>query len=333
MASDDKMAHQAAILLMSMGKEGASEVLKMLTPKQVEKVIAAMQALEDVSEKDMVETLNNFLTESNDKTGMALNAKTYIKDALVDAVGERKASSLLDKSRLEEKAEVLDSLNWQPAQVIADLLQHEHPQVITIIFTYLDEEKAANVLEFLPRGLTSEVVKRLSHIGPISPIALDELEKMLESVMLNSVNFRELPLGGVDTAAKIINHLNSDLENEVMSHINEFDQQLSEKIRDRMFPFDKLTAIDDRSLQTLLREISSDVLAVALKGVDEKGREVFLRNMSGRAADMLRDDLEAMGPVQLSKVEAAQKEIVNIAQKLGKEGTIMLNSDSGDMVM
>ncbi len=329
----DNKLQDAAILLMSMGKQAAAEVLKMLKPKQVEKLVEEIRALESVSEKEMVKTLNTFLQKSSGETGLIMNSDDFIRDALIDAVGTEKAGSILDKSTVDDKGKILQSLNWQPAKIIADIIQHEHKQVITIIFTYLDNEKAAQVLSLLPKEHCSDIVKRLSHVGPISPVALEELAAMLDEQIIDGGYFKELPLGGIDAAANIVNFLDSELENEIIDNITKFDQALSEKIKERMFPFERLADIDDRSLQMLLRDVSNDILVIALKGTDESVRSVFLKNMSGRAAAMLKDDLEAMGPISLSKVEAAQKEIVTTAQRLSKEGKVILDTNSGDMVM
>lgn len=323
---------QAAILLLGMGEEYAAEVLKHLSHKQVETIVEVMNRLGDVSEQQVLTTLNNFLTKSATSTGLAINSQDFISKTLVSAIGKERAGPILERSMGENKVKGVDVLNWQQPRVIAEILQDEHPQVIAVVFTYLESEKAANALALLPKNLHVDVVKRLSNIGPISPTALDDLALVIEQQLSETPGFKELQTSGIDTAAQIVNFLDSDLENELMNGMSTVDQQLSQKLQDRMFPFEKLASVDNRSLQTLLRNIANDKLVLALKGSEQELKDAFLRNMSERAADMIKDDLESLGPVQLSKIEAAQKEIVSTAQRLAKEGQMIL-VNSGDVVM
>lgn len=324
---------QAAILLLGMGEENAAEVLKHLDHKQVAKIVEYMNQLGDVSEKNVISALNNFLTQSTQKTGLALKTKDYIRKTLMNAVGAEKTNSLMGgKSLIENKPQGLELLNWQPDIMVSNIVRNEHPQVIAIIFTYLDSEKAARVLSRLPKEIHVDIVKRLTKIGLISPFALDDLSHVVERLLQEDSNFREIPLGGIDTAANIVNFLDSDVENELIAGMASVDEALSAKIQERMFPFEKLATIDGRSMQTLLRNVANDILVVALKGADEELRETFYKNMSERAAQMIKDDLEVQGPISLSKVEAAQKEIVATAQKLAKEGQMVLQADD-DVVL
>lgn len=319
---------QAAILLLSMGEESAAEILKYMDQKQVAKIVEAMNSLASVTESNAVAALNNFLISSTDQTGLASHSKEFIRSSLTSAVGPGQAVNVLS-STLGEPSDGLTLLAWQSVRLIADTLKSEHPQVITIIFTYLDDEKAAKVLSILPKEMRSEIVKRLSEVGPISPIAIEDLASVMKSELSPDTNFKELPIGGIDSAASIVNYLSSDLENEIIESISNDNEELSIKIQERMFPFERLKELDDRSLQTLLRSISSDILVIALKGTDDALKERFYKNMSGRAAQILQDELDTLGPVQLSKVESAQKEIIAATQRMAKEGQIILSKGEG----
>lgn len=333
MTTEQESLKQAAILLLNMGEEQAAKVLKHLDPKQVEKLISYMNKLDKVKEHDVVHALNHFFIESTKESGLSLSSADYIRTSLTHAVGTENATSILDNAALNESSKGFKTLKWQTSLTIAELLQDEHPQVIAIAMTYLDSEKAAATIKLLPKHVRVSVLKKISHIGPISPIALEELSKVLEEQLSQTEYFRTLKIGGIDTTANIVNMLDSELENEVLNSISESDENLATQIQDRMFPFEKLAELDGKSLQTLLREISNEELAIALKGADPELQNAFLKNISARAAEMLKDDLEVMGPVQLTKIIDTQKKIVNAARKLSEEGKIMLGGkSSGDMV-
>ena len=324
---------RAAILLFGMGEQQAADILKHMSQKQVEKIIASMNKLGDVTEIDVLESLNNFFEESHNQSGVGVSSQKYIRNTLVTAIGQDKATSLIDKTSLGDKAKGLEVLSWQLPQVIVDIVEDEHPQVLAIILNYLDSEKAAKILQVLPKEKSIDILKRMTHIGPISPVALEDLAGVIEQSLTQIDNFKELPLGGVSVTANIVNYLDSEMEHEVLNSISEGDEELANKIQEQMFPFEKLASLDDRGLQTLLREISNDDLVVALKGVDQVLQELFFKNMSERAGEMLKDDLEVQGPIQLSKVQDAQKKIVATAQRMAKEGQIVIGVGGDDMVM
>jgi flagellar motor switch protein FliG len=298
---------RAAILLLGMGEEAAAEILKHLSQKQVEKLINVMNELGSISDSDLIRTLNAFYKDQG-SAGLSLSTKDYIRNTLMSAVGTKKAESLIENAKLGESARGLEILCWQPARVIVELIEDEHPQVIALVLTYLDSEKAAEALKLLPDDLRPDILKRITSIGPISPIALEDLSEVIEEQVTHCKSFKTLPIGGVDATANIVNFLDSEMEHDLMNNINEEDEELANEIQDRMFPFEKLAEIDTRSLQTLLRDVSNDDLVLALKGIDPSVQDVFFKNMSERAAMMIRDDLKVMGPVQLTKVVNAQRE-------------------------
>lgn len=331
--SESESLKQAAILLLNMGEEQAAKVLKHLDPKQVETLISYMNKLGTVRDNDVVFALNHFFDESENEAGPGLNSANYIRTTLTNAVGLENAVSVLDKAALTEEPHGFDTLRWQTPMVITELLQDEHPQVIAIALTYLDSEKAAETIKLLPKEVRISVLKRITQIGPISPMALQDLAQVLDENLTQSEHFRLLQIGGIDTTANIVNLLDSELENEVINSISESDESLATKIQDRMFPFEKLATLDLKSLQTLLREISNEDLGLALKGTDPEIQGVFFKNISARAAEMLKDDMDAMGAVQLTKVIDAQKKIIVTAKRLSDEGKIMMgNKGAGDMV-
>ena len=321
---------QAAILLFGMGESQASEILKHLSQKQVEKLISSMNKLGDIDEVQVIKALNKFFSETNSHTGMAVGSDKYIRNTLISAIGNEKATSLIDKAALGEKYRGLEMIDWQDPRVIAEILQHEHPQVIAVTLTHVDGEKSAKVIGDYSKEKRIDILQRITQIGPISPMALQELSKVIEQHLAASPNFKTLPTAGIDATADIVNYLDNDLEKEILEGISSSDEELATKIQERMFPFEKLVDLDDRSLQTMLRDLENDDLILALKGSDEDLRVRFFKNMSERAALMLKDDLEAKGPVQLSEVLSAQKRIVTQAQKLAKDGKIVIPSKGQD---
>ncbi len=324
---------QAAIILLGMGEQYAAEILKRMDQKQVEKLIACMNKLGDITETEVIKALNGFFQETGSNTGMGVSSGNYMRNALIGALGVEKANSLIDRAELSETAYGLEMLNWQRPQIVANILQDEHPQICAVSLTYLSSEKAAAVLATLESGKRIDVLKRMTNIGPISPAAIEDLSGMFEHELTQKDNFKEIPMGGIDAAADILNFIDTEVEQEVLSKLAEQDQELATQIQDRMFPFEKLITLDDRSLQTLLRDISNEDLTLALKGVDPEIQNKFFKSMSERAADMLKDDLEAQGPVQLCKVQEAQKKVSASSQQMAKDGKIVLSAKGNDDVV
>lgn len=321
---------KAAILLLAMGKETAAEVLRHMTPKEVRKVSQAMIELKLVSRGEVQEVMSEFMDTVEQYTGLGANTDEYIRAMLVGGLGEEKANNILDRIPLGETVRGLETLRWMDPRAICELIRHEHPQIIAIVLSCLDEEQAAEVLQLLPENTRSEIVLRLATLDGVQPAAIRELNDIIERRFIAQNNVRQSNIGGVKAAASILNCLDITTESQILEAIREKDEQLGRNIEDLMFVFGNLIDMDDRSLQTLLREVSMDTLVLALKSVDEDLREKFYSNMSRRASEMLREDIEARGPVRLSEVEAAQKEILSIARRMADAGDLVLQGKGVD---
>jgi flagellar motor switch protein FliG len=253
-----------------------------------------------------------------------MDSQSYIRNVLVRALGEEKASGLVDRILLGGSAQGLEMLKWMEPRAVADMLRDEHPQIVAIVLAYLDEEQSGVILSLLPEPLRVEVLMRVATLDSVQPAALQELNEILEVQMSSSGKGQSANVGGVKTAATILNYMDGGVESELIEKVKEKDLDLGQQIQDFMFVFEDLTGVDDASIQALLREISSESLLLALKGSDEKLKEKFFKNVSRRAAEMLRDDLEAQGPVRVSEVDKAQREILSIARRMADDGQIAL---------
>lgn len=322
---------QAAVLMLALGEADAAAVLRHLEPKEVQRVGAAMSGLKDLSSAQIQKVVDEFLDTVTDETGLAIGTQRYLERVLNATMGEERGRVLLERI-VGGHTDGLERLKWMDSRAIADFVLREHPQIQAIVLSYLEAEQAAEVLTyFTDEDARREVLMRVAKLDSISPTALAELSEVLEEQVQNSSNRRFADLGGRKTAADILNNF-SPAENEVMlGAIRAQDEGLSEQIQELMFVFDNLMALDDRGVQTLLREVSSDALVLALKGAEEPLREKILGNMSKRAAELLQDDMEAKGPVRVSEVEAAQKDILGTARKLAEDGELTLGGD-GDML-
>jgi flagellar motor switch protein FliG len=323
---------QAAILLMSLGEKEAAEVLKHLGPKEVQRIGTAMTALENVPQDHVEEVMSNFLGEARLSTGLGVGSDGYIRNMLVEALGEDKAGSLVDRILLGGNTSGLDTLKWMDPRSVADIIRNEHPQIQAIVMAYIDGDQAAEVLTNLPEKVRLDIVMRIAALDAVQPSALQELNSILEKQFSGSSGSQSKDIGGTKVAAEIMNNLESSVESELMESIKEMDEDLGNTIQDLMFVFDNLKSVDARGIQTLLREVSSDMLILALKAADEELKEKIFGNMSKRAAELLRDDLEASGPAKLSDVEAAQKEILIIARRMADAGEIVLGGGGEEML-
>lgn len=323
---------QAAILMMSLGEKEAAEVLKHLGPKDVQRIGTAMTALENVSRENVEQVMNNFLSEAGSITGLGMGSDGYIRNMLVEALGEDKAGSLVDRILLGGNTSGLDTLKWMDARSVAEVIRNEHPQIQAIVMAHLDGDQAAEVLTSLPEKARLDIVMRVASLDSVQPSALQELNAILEKQFSGNAGSQAKSMGGTKVAAEIMNNLESSVETELMDSIKEVDEDLGVTIQDLMFVFDNLKAVDDRGIQSLMREVSSEVLILALKGSDDELKEKIFSNMSKRAAELLRDDLEAKGPVKLSEVEGAQKEILLIARRMADAGEIILGGSGEEML-
>ncbi len=324
---------RAAILLMTLGEKDAAEVFKLMNPKEVQKVGEAMARLGSVGREEVDEVLAEFCDTVDEQTALGIGNEEYLRNVLVNALGEDKAGNIIDRILMGHNAKGLESLKWMEPRSVAELIRLEHPQIIAIILSYLESDQSAEVLAALPENMRADILIRIATLDGIQPSALKELDEMLEKQFTgNADSLKSAGIGGVKTAANVLNFIDSSMEAEIMDKIKEADEELGQNIQDLMFVFDNLVDVDDRGIQSLLREISSENLIVALKGADEAVKEKILKNMSKRAAEMLRDDLDAKGPVRISEVEAAQKEILAVARRMSESGEISLGGGGDEFV-
>lgn len=323
---------RAAIILLMLGEEHASAIMKHMGPERVQTVGLAMANMAGVGVTQATQVLNEFLGELHDKTAMGLGNEDYIRTVLKQSLGEEQASIVADLILSDEQWSGLTALKGKDAPFIAQMLSNENPQIIATVVSYLDAPHAAAVLEELPEEVRAEVLMRVARLAKVSPAALAELDAILDLEFLGAQNLDMAPVGGVLSVANIMNHLSSGAEHQISETIRANDEALSDQINDALFTFDDLAETDDRYMQVILREVTSDMLLTALKGGEESTKAKFLKNMSKRAAAMFEDDLEARGPVRLSEVDQAQKDIIGIARRLQDEGQITLGSGGDEFV-
>ncbi|MBJ54758.1 MAG: flagellar motor switch protein FliG [Gammaproteobacteria bacterium] len=332
MADNMNNLERAAILLMSMGEKDAAEVLKQMGPKEVQRVGTAMSSLKSVSQDTVSGVLNQFLTECGAQSGLGIGAESYIRNMLTEALGEERARSFLDRILLGNSGAGISSLKWMDPRSVADVIKMEHPQIQAVVLSYLEPDQSAGILAQFPEKVRLEIMMRIASLESVQPEALKELNEILEKQFSGKGSNPSTTIGGTKTAAEIMNHLDNAVEQELMESIKGLDEDLGNQIQDLMFVFDNLREVDDRGIQALLREVSSEVLILALKGADDFLKEKFFGNMSKRAAELLRDDLEAKGPVRIVEVEAAQKEILVVARRMADAGEIQLSGGSEAMI-
>ncbi|RNE89652.1 flagellar motor switch protein FliG [Marichromatium sp. AB31] len=324
---------QVAIFLMSIGEGPAAEVLKHMGPKEVQKIGTAMASLERVSRTDIDYVLKRFSETAMEHTSLGIGAEDYVRSVLNSALGEDKASGLIDRILLGRNSKGLEALKWLDPRAIAEMIRHEHPQIVAIVLSHLDADQAAETLSYLPDRMQSDIVLRIATLDGVQPAALHELDEILERQLSGKNTAKSSMVGGVKTAADILNFMDASQSANVMSGVTQVDEDLGERIQELMFVFESLVDVDDRGIQTLLREISTDSLVLALKGADDALKDKIFKNMSKRAAEMLREDLEAKGPVRLSDVEGAQKEILAVARRLSESGDIVLGGAGGEQMV
>lgn len=324
---------RAAILLMSLGEKDAAEILKHMGPKEVQKLGQAMAGLSNVSKVQVSEVLDELISSVDGQTSLGIGSEEYVRKVLNQALGADKASGLIDRILIGRNTKGLEALKWMDPRAVAEIIRLEHPQIIAIVLSYLDSDQSAEVLKQMPERMQSDLLMRIATLDGIQPSALRELDDIMERQFAgNTANVKSASVGGIKTAANILNFIDSAREVKIMETIKDVDADIGQKIEDLMFVFDDLASVDDRGMQAILREVSGEVLILALKGADEDLKEKIFKNMSKRAAEMLRDDLEARGPARLSEVEAAQKEILAIARRMSEAGEISLGGKGEDFV-
>ncbi len=323
---DNDALRRCAILLLSLGEEAASEVLKHMNSREVQQVGSMMANLKQVSHEEVAKVLEDFREEADQFIAVNLGTDDYVRSVLTRALGADRAASVIeDILDQEQSGSGVDALNWLDAGTVAELIRDEHPQIIATILVHLERARAAEALAMLPERLRHDVVMRIATFGGVQPAALTELTDTLNE-LFSGEGTKRSRLGGVRTAAEIINMMSTSQEETVIDNLRERDADLAQRIVDEMFVFENLADLEDRSIQLLLKEVENETLLLSLKGAPEAMRMRFLRNMSTRAADMLREDLDAMGPVRLSVVEAEQKKMLVVARRLAEAGQINLTS-------
>jgi flagellar motor switch protein FliG len=321
---------KAAILLLSLKEEDAAQILKHLEPKQVQKVGLAMAGLGDLNQAKIGAVHQLFIDQIQNFSTIGFQSENFIKNALTAALGEDKATNILEQIVMSSGAKGLDSLKWMDSKQVANIIRNEHPQIQTIVLSYLDPDQSAEIVAQFPEKVRLDLLMRIANLEEVQPAALQELNEIMEKQFAGQAGAQASKMGGLKAAADIMNYLDTNIEGQLMDSIREHDEEMSQQIQDLMFVFDNLLDVDDRGIQAILRDVQQDVLMRAIKGADDSLKEKMLANMSKRAADMLRDDLEAMGPVRVSEVEAAQKEMLSVARRLADAGEIMLGGGGGD---
>jgi flagellar motor switch protein FliG len=327
---DDKGLENAAILLMSLGEEEAAEVFKHLAPKEVQRLGETIAKLKIVPREKLETVLEHFNVMAGAQHTLVADTDEYVKSVLRKALGDDKANLLIDRILQGSDVTGIESLKWMDANSVAELLRNEHPQIVAAILVHLDYDQSSSVLKVFPERQRNEVLVRIATLDGIQPTALKDLNEVMSKVLAGGDRLKKTSLGGVKTAAEIINMLGNAVETAVLDYIREADTDLAQKIMDNMFTFDDLERLDDKAIQTLLREVQSESLVIALKGAGAELRERIFKNMSTRAAETLREDLESRGPVRLSEVEAEQKEMLKTVRRLADEGQIMLAGGGDD---
>lgn len=322
---------QAAIILLGMGDKYAAEILKNMEPQKVQEIIEAINKLDNISEVDVIESLNAFFKEANSSSGIDVVTKEAFKNSIASVVETKKYQASGDSETIERN-KWIDIFKSQSSDMIYSIVQDEHPQVIAVIAAVvLDTEKASRLIKYLPKEIQSTVVSRMAKLSPVSTFGMDALSLFFEKELNSKEKYKEISVNGVEAVANIMSYLDIDSEREIFAGISNVNTELSDLIQEKIMPFERLAQLDKKSLQSLLSEIENDDLVLALKGAESYVKNVFLKNMASKSADILRDELESKGPVKIANVIEAQKRIVNLAKKLASEDKIIISTkvDSG----
>jgi flagellar motor switch protein FliG len=321
---------KASILLLSLSEEDAAQILKFLEPKQVQVLGSAMAAMDDMTQNKISAVHKHFIDEIQNYSTIGFKSEDFVRRALVAALGEDKAAHLLDQIMAGSGAKGLESLKWMDSKQVANIIRNEHPQIQTIVMSYLEPEQSAEILAQFPEKVRLDLLMRVANLEEVQPAALQELNEIMEKQFAGQAGAQAAKMGGMKSAANIMNYLDTNIEGQLMEAIREQDEEMSQQIQDLMFVFDNLIDVDDRGIQAILREVQQETLMRAIKGADDTLRDKITSNMSKRAAEMLLDDIEAMGPVRLSEVETAQKEVLSIARRLADAGEVVLGGNGGE---
>ena len=321
---------KCAILMMLIGEDEAAEIMGNLSPKEVQVLGTAMYSVQGLGQGTVNLVLDEFLAIIKSQTSLGISGGNYIKNVLTKSLGEDKAQSVLGRITPASSESAIDILDWMDARAISELIIDEHPQIKALIISYLDFGLGADVLTLLPDEIQADIVRRIATIETVEPGAVKELERVMKEKFAANTSLRASKIGGVKAAAKIMNFTKTEMETRILTSIKKEDKDLMAEIQDNMFVFENLSSSDDRSLQTLLRSVDQDVLIIAMKGAETALQDKLLGCMSTRAAANIRDEMEALGPVRLTEVQEAQKQIINVARKLSDDGTIVLAGRGGE---
>jgi flagellar motor switch protein FliG len=325
-------SQRAAVLMLLLGEQQAAEILRFLNPREVQALGGAMMSVADLSQEAVNIVLDEFVVMLKKQTSLGLGTGDYVEKVFRRALGEDKALSVLSRIMPGQGSKGLEILKWMDARSIADMIRGEHPQVVAIILSVLEYDVAADVLNFLPPEARPEVIQRVASLETVQPTAMDELEEIMKKQFSTNSSAKSSSFGGVKAAAKIMNFVKVDLEATIMGGLEKIDADLMQKIQDNMFTFENLSAVDNRAIQILMRNVEPDLLMTALKGAPEYVKEKFFDNMSSRARVMFIDEMEAKGPLRLTDVEEAQKLIMRTARKLSDKGELVLTGRGDDFV-
>lgn len=321
---------KSAILMLAVGEDEAAEIMKFLTPKEVQKLGMAMATLKGVEREKVSTVIDEFLNLAEKSSDFGLDSDEYIRSVLNKALGEDKAANLLNRILTNRDAGGIESLKWMDALTVAEFIKNEHPQIIATILVHLEPDQAAEVIGHFTDRLRQDTMLRIATLDGVKPVALKELNDVMTKVLAGNEGVKKQKMGGIKSAAEIMNYMNGETESVVMDGFKNYDADIADKIMGEMFVFDDIIDIDDKGIQVMLREVQSETLIVALKGTTAEMRDKIFKNMSSRAAEMMREDLESKGPVKLSEVEAQQKQILQVVRRLADEGQIMLGGKGGD---
>ena len=327
---DDQGLERSAILLMTLGEDAASEVFKHLSPKEVQKIGEMMTRLRTVPKEKVGQVLDQFSAEAAANGSLVADTDEYVKAVLRKALGEEKAGLLINRILQGSDTSGIESLKWMDADSVAELVRNEHPQIIASILVHLERDHSGEILSKLTPRVRADVILRVATLDGIQPNALKELNEVLSRVLAGADKLKKAALGGPKVAAEMLNGLGTSLETEVLDSVRESDEELAQSIQDQMFTFDDVIKLDDRAMQSVLKEVANDGLVIALKGASPEIRDKFLKNMSQRAAEALREDLESRGPVRVADVETQQKEILKTVRRLADSGEIAIGGGGED---
>ncbi|GAB7534891.1 flagellar motor switch protein FliG [Burkholderia sp. 22PA0099] len=321
---------KSALLLMSIGEEEAAQVFKFLGPREVQKIGVTMATLKNVTREQLDEVLKEFVGEAEKHSALSLDSGDYIRSVLTKALGEDRAGVIIDRILQGSDTSGIEGLKWMDSGAVAELIKNEHPQIIATILVHLDRDQASEIASCFTERLRNDVLLRIATLDGIQPAALRELDEVLTGLLSGSDNLKRSPMGGIRTAAEILNFMTSTHEESVIENVKSYDPDLAQKIIDEMFVFENLLDLEDRAIQLILKEVESETLIIALKGAQPPLRQKFLANMSQRAAELLAEDLDARGPVRVSEVEQQQRKILTIVRTLAENGQVVLGGKAED---